>query len=239
MSALLSGTLLSQRLPKKMFTEDEDEQLKELVKKYGMYSWEKVAAGMETRTARQCKERFLFYLDPNINNEPYTIEEDLTLLNIVKEKGTRWSYFANYVLKDRTQYSLKNRWWFLQRAIKKIGEDISLEEVVKIIHEMPPPRPKPRPLPPPKTITTYDKIIILRPKEIKKGDSMEVISYNKPKQPTQNQKVESLDIIPIETSKESEPDEIPHELDIEPDTAINPQTDLAFFSESDFDDFFK
>ena len=222
-----------------MFTEDEDEQLKELVKKYGMYSWEKVAAGMETRTARQCKERFLFYLDPNINNEPYTIEEDLMLLNIVKEKGTRWSYFANYVLKDRTQYSLKNRWWFLQRAIKKIGEDIPLEEVVKIIHEMPPPRPKPRPLPPPKTITTYDKIIILRPKEIKKGDSMEVISYNKPKQTTQNQKVESLDIIPIEPPKESEPDEIPHELDIEPDTAITPQTDLAFFSESDFDDFFK
>ena len=222
-----------------MFTEDEDEQLKELVKKYGIYSWEKIAAEMKERTARQCKERYLFYLNPSVNNGLYTIEEDLMLLNAVKESGTRWSYFANFILKDRTQYSLKNRWSFLQRAIKKIGEDLPLEEVLKVIHEMPPPRSKSRPLPPPKTITTYDKIIILRPKELKKGDSMEVISYNKPKQPTQIQKVESLDIIPIEASKESEPDEIPHELDIEPDTAINPQTDLAFFSESDFDDFFK
>ena len=230
-----------ERAPRKMFTEKEDELLKELVSKNGLYNWEKVAEEMKTRNARQCKERYLYYLDPTINNEPFTGEEDLKLLTLVREQGTRWSSLTERFTK-RTQYSLKNRWMYLQRIIKKYCNDVPLEKAVEIIHELPQPKPKAKPILPPKQITKYEKIIILRPDKFTKENIMEIlpIDVEPPKQPNQPpkqinqiQKVESMEIIPIEPPKQQLQEEIPHELDIEP------AEEFRVFSESDFDDFFK
>ena len=128
-----------------MFTVSEDEQLKQLVKENGLYCWERVAREMKTRTPRQCKERYVYYLDPSINKSPYTLEEDLKLLKEVEEKGKRWSSMTiNF--SGRTQYSLKNRWIFLNRVIKQLDKDVSFETVVKVVHELPPPKAKPRPI---------------------------------------------------------------------------------------------
>ena len=238
-----------ERAPRKMFTEKEDELLKELVSKNGLYNWEKVAEAMKTRNARQCKERYLYYLDPTINNEPFTFDEDLMLLTLVREKGTRWSSLTERFVK-RTQYALKNRWMYLQRIIKKHCDNVPLQKAVEIIHELPQPKPKAKPLLPPKEITKYEKIIILRPDKFTKENIMEIlpIDVEPPKQPNQIQspkqinqiqKVESMEIIPIEPPKQPVEEEIHQELDIEPDNTMNPVEEFRVFSESDFDDFFK
>jgi len=228
-----------------MFTEKEDELLKELVSKNGLYNWEKVAEEMKTRNARQCKERYLYYLDPTINNEPFTFDEDLLLLTLVREQGTRWSSLTERFVR-RTQYSLKNRWMYLQRIIKKHCDNVPLQKAVEIIHELPQPKPKAKPILPPKQITKYEKIIILRPDKFTKENIMEILpieieppnQVQPPKQKNQIQKAESLEIIPIEPPKQTQ-EEIPHELDIEPDNTASPVEEFRVFSESDFDDFFK
>ena len=231
------------RPPKKMFTIDEDEQLKELVSKNGLYNWEKIAAEMKTRSARQCKERYVYYLDPNVNKEPYSEEEDFKLVGLVKEKGKKWSYLTG-LFTNRNQYSLKNRYAFLQRTINKLGADIPLQKLIKAIHEMPPPKPKARPYQP-KTTNTYNKIIIYRqdrPRQIQKADSMEIIPIEPPKQ---IQKADPNEIIPIKPPKQikfeatPELEDIPHELDVQPDISMSPDEVFRVFSDGDFDDFFK
>ena len=125
---------------KHMFTKSEDEKLAQLVKTFGVNDWSRIVKHMPNRNLRQCKERWTYYLDPNINNALYTLEEDINLLNKVKEHGKKWTVIAT-LFDKRTAYSLKNRYQYLQRKLKRIGEKGSVEE----IHEMPPPKPKPRP----------------------------------------------------------------------------------------------
>ena len=125
---------------KRMFTKAEDEKLVQLVKKFGINDWERIIRHMPNRNARQCKERWTYYLDPKINNTMYSIEEDVRLLNKVKEYGKKWTTIAS-LFDNRTPYSLKNRYQYLQRSLNRVGCTVSVEE----IHDMPPPKPKPRP----------------------------------------------------------------------------------------------
>lgn len=123
-----------------MFLKDEDELLKQLVAKLGTEDWELIASCMNGRNARQCKDRWSYYLDPNVNTAPYSIEEDSRLLELVKKHGPRWVQIVAFFDK-RTSYSIKNRWQYLQRALKKCGTNATVEQ----IHELPKPRTKPGP----------------------------------------------------------------------------------------------
>ena len=100
-------------VPKKNFSKKEDEILIELVNKYGQH-WNTIAGLMERRTARQCKERYEMYLDPNINKDPFTLEEDKLLLTLVQKHGTCWTRILKYFDK-RTSSQIKNRWQVLER----------------------------------------------------------------------------------------------------------------------------
>ena len=127
-------------IPKRMFLKDEDELLKQLVARFGTDNWDLIASYMTARNARQCKDRWSFYLDPNVNTAPYSIEEDSKLLDLVKKHGPRWVQIVSFFDK-RTSYSIKNRWQYLQRALKKFGANATVEQ----IHELPKPRTKPGP----------------------------------------------------------------------------------------------
>ena len=75
--------ILSPRsLPKQKFTEEDDKKLKELVQQFGTKSWAEIAAAMGNRNQRQCKERWEYYLDPTINNSPWTKEEEQRISTI-------------------------------------------------------------------------------------------------------------------------------------------------------------
>ena len=223
----------SLRPSKKMFSLSEDEKLRELVKKNGLYAWEKIAIQMKTRTARQCKERYIYYLDPNINNEPYTIEEDIKLLNLVKERGTKWASLTDN-FDRRSQYSLKNRWMYLQRTLKRIDTKFNIEAATRAIHQMTPPKIKPRPREKGRLnkedssseSTSYDSSLEQTP-----TTTPETISVVKPitQQPQ---------IIPIEPPKQQKQEEIPPDFAVDEDIYMSPQTDYTNYGDYDFDRFF-
>jgi len=94
---------------KQKFTAEEDAKLRDYVKELGTHSWKKIAAQMKSRTTRQCRERYINYLAPNVTNGPWTVEEDQRLIKKVVEMGPKWSKIALF-FSNRSDVNVKNRY---------------------------------------------------------------------------------------------------------------------------------
>ena len=90
------------------FSKSDDERLRQLVKEYGE-NWGKIAEKMMNKSPRQCRERYISYLDPNIVNGPWTPEEDERLKQSVLKFGTKWVTLTKF-FPGRSDNNLKNRW---------------------------------------------------------------------------------------------------------------------------------
>ncbi|OHT13957.1 Myb-like DNA-binding domain containing protein [Tritrichomonas foetus] len=97
------------KCPKKKFTPEEDAMLLKLVKQIGACKWDTIALSMPGRKGRQCRDRYMNYLNPNVNHDEWTAEEDALLSKKVSEYGTRWSKISKF-FDGRTGPALKNRW---------------------------------------------------------------------------------------------------------------------------------
>ena len=104
------------RGPKNKFTIEEDEKLKSLVKKYGENKWDEISNEMPGRNLRQCKDRWMYYLSPNVNTAPWSNEEEQKLIQLVKEIGPYWVKIAA-LFDRRTDTQIKNKWNVLKRRI--------------------------------------------------------------------------------------------------------------------------
>ena len=62
---------------------------------------EKVAKQMPNRTTRQCREHWNYYLNPNINKDPWTSEEEALLLEKQGEFGNKWSQISKFFKKEQ------------------------------------------------------------------------------------------------------------------------------------------
>ncbi|EAX82470.1 Myb-like DNA-binding domain containing protein [Trichomonas vaginalis G3] len=110
-------TIKDKIFTKSPFTAKEDEKLRKIVKSYeriNEINWQFVAQQMETRNSRQCKDRWINYLDSKINREPFRMEENYYLLKLVEEYGRKWKFIAKK-LKNRTDVSVKAQYRKLMR----------------------------------------------------------------------------------------------------------------------------
>jgi hypothetical protein len=89
-----------------------------LIQDLGTGDWQLIAEKMPGRNIRQCKERWLNYLSPDIRNGAWTVAEDQLLLSKVQECGFVWKAIAS-CFGARTDISLKSRWHLLQRHIRR------------------------------------------------------------------------------------------------------------------------
>ena len=79
---------------KTRWNDEEDQKLRAFVLSNGPKDWNKIAAQLPGRIAKQCRERWHNKLDPGIIEKPWTIEEENFMLQIIYEKGTCWSEIA-------------------------------------------------------------------------------------------------------------------------------------------------
>jgi hypothetical protein len=105
-------------ITKVKFSHEEDDRLRALVEQYGTKSWKEVAHSMETRNARQCRERYNNYLKPDLRQDDWKTEEDLLLERKYMEYGGKWNKISRFFL-NRSDLSLRNRWMILQRRRAK------------------------------------------------------------------------------------------------------------------------
>jgi myb proto-oncogene protein len=91
------------------FTAAEDVQLTDVVQHSGCKNWAAVARQIPGRNARQCRERWMNYINPNLERTPLTAEEECLLEQKFAEHGTRWQLIASF-FPDRGKHFIKNHW---------------------------------------------------------------------------------------------------------------------------------
>jgi hypothetical protein len=76
--------------------------------------WEDVAIQVGGHTAKQCRERWLVKLNPEVRRSPFECWEDEIIRRECQRIGNHWSIIAQ-LLPGRTACSVKNRWYTVLR----------------------------------------------------------------------------------------------------------------------------
>jgi hypothetical protein len=101
--------VLNPNLVKGSWSRDEDETIIAFVRQHGRKKWTKLAALLPGRIGKQCRERWRNHLDPEVNREPWTAQEDEILIEQHELMGNQWVKLAEY-LPGRSDNAVKNRW---------------------------------------------------------------------------------------------------------------------------------
>ena len=81
-----------------------------------------VAAQIDGRSSKQCRERWNNSLNPDLKKTPFTTEEDQILMDGWKNCGPRWNMIAKH-LPGRTQTKIRDRFKTLRIRHKDEVED--------------------------------------------------------------------------------------------------------------------
>jgi hypothetical protein len=110
------------------FSDEEDDQLRDLVRQFGSNSWLKISSAMPGRTARQCRDRWSHYLSRSAPETPWTADEDTILLEKITIFGLKWTQLATF-FSNRTDLDIKKRWfWICQKR-----HDVLIKDAVQPI----------------------------------------------------------------------------------------------------------
>ncbi|XP_010451793.1 PREDICTED: transcription factor WER-like [Camelina sativa] len=97
----------------------EDLKLKGLVAISGPRNWTQIEKKMHGRTAKTCRSRWFNHLDPRINDDAFSDEENKKLLEAHKELGSKWSKIARR-FNGRTDRAVHNQWdKLMKQKLKK------------------------------------------------------------------------------------------------------------------------
>jgi hypothetical protein len=93
---------------KTRFTHEEDIKIQDYVNEFGM-KWTFIANKMKTRTHRQIRERYVNYLNPQLQSAKWSSEEEEKLISILSSGNfISWKSLEKD-FPGRTDVSIKNK----------------------------------------------------------------------------------------------------------------------------------
>jgi hypothetical protein len=100
------------------WTPEEDAILDSTVQDIGTLSWQNVAERVPGRSGKQCRERWLSHMAPDVSRDAWSPEEDAILLGKHNEFGRHWAKIR-HSLPGRSTSAIKNRWnWLCRRDVQ-------------------------------------------------------------------------------------------------------------------------
>lgn len=128
------------------WTAEEDNILRDKRALYGR-KWAKIAQHLPGRQGKQCRERFVNHLDPELKKGEWTDNEEAILIALHEHHGNRWANIAKQ-LPGRSDNDVKNHWYStIQRKFQQHGKDklisAALMQVQVLNHERGGPAPPP------------------------------------------------------------------------------------------------
>lgn len=106
------------------WTAEEDAILREKRALYGR-KWAKIAAHLPGRQGKQCRERFVNHLDPELKKGEWTDDEEAILIAMHQQYGNRWANISKN-LPGRSDNDVKNHWYStIQRKFAQHGREVS------------------------------------------------------------------------------------------------------------------
>lgn len=143
------GKVLKPGLKKGPWAVNEDAQLSHLVglTNGSRANWSGISSKIEGRTTKQCRERWFHHLDPSINREPFTQDEDKQIVAAQAKLGSKWADIARILnagesessesptqfIKRRTSEAIKIRFKTLQRHIES-GASLPCPQKIRSMH---------------------------------------------------------------------------------------------------------
>ena len=73
------------------------------------------------RKPRQCRERWINVIDPSVRRDKWTTDEELRILSLWKELGSKWHEISLQV-EGRTEIQVKNRFNCLLKKDAQSGK---------------------------------------------------------------------------------------------------------------------
>lgn len=122
-----SGTQVEKEigLRRGKFTKEEDELLKDLVKKHGR-NWALISKFMLLKDRKQLRERYDNFLSKKLCRTPFTEAEDNKILELVEKIGTKFYKMAEE-FEGRSAIMIKNRYY--SKLLRKRQISVNLSQI--------------------------------------------------------------------------------------------------------------
>jgi hypothetical protein len=134
------------RKKKEPFSKEDDTKLRDVIASLGQLNWTAIAEHLPGRSPRQCRERWKLYLSPDINLEPWSLEDEQRLLKMYFTVGPKWTLISK-TFPNRTANNIKNKVKQALRRIQKLYHPIDQPQLtapanqpeLSLPEEQPPP----------------------------------------------------------------------------------------------------
>jgi hypothetical protein len=93
-----------------VWSQEETKKLLLAIQIYGNNNWKKCSNFIQSRTSKQCRDKWFTCLQPGLNKAAFQEWEDHIILIQHKIIGNKWALIAQH-LPGRNGTSVKNRWY--------------------------------------------------------------------------------------------------------------------------------